>query len=84
MENICQSCGIPLTLELAGTNADARRNMYYCYYCFDGGEFMADCTMEEMVDIAAPNYVEVNPDMTIDEAKAKLQELLPTLGRWKD
>ena len=29
----CQSCGMPLTQEILGTNADGSKNEDYCMYC---------------------------------------------------
>ena len=45
----CQSCGMPLTDEVLGTNADGSKNEDYCMYCYRDGKFLQDCTMEEMV-----------------------------------
>ena len=30
----CQSCGMPLTEEVLGTNADGSKNEDYCMYCY--------------------------------------------------
>ena len=32
-----------------GTNSDDSRNEDYCIYCFAGGEFNEELTMEEMI-----------------------------------
>ena len=45
----CQSCGMPLTDEILGTNADGSKNEDYCIYCYRDGKFLQDCTMEEMI-----------------------------------
>ena len=45
----CQSCGMPLTEDVLGTNADGSKNEDYCMYCYKDGKFLQDCTMEEMI-----------------------------------
>ena len=32
--NFCQSCGMPLTEEVLGTNVDGSKNEDYCMYCY--------------------------------------------------
>ena len=46
----CQSCGMPLTDDYKGTNADGSRNEDYCNYCYMDGRFMQDMTMEQMIE----------------------------------
>ena len=46
----CQSCGMPLTDEILGTNADGTNNEDYCIYCYKDGGFTQDMTMEQMID----------------------------------
>ena len=38
----CQSCGMPLTEEVLGTNADGSKNEDYCMYCYKDGKFLQD------------------------------------------
>ena len=38
----CQSCGMPLTDEVLGTNADGSKNEDYCTYCYKDGKFLQD------------------------------------------
>ena len=45
---ICQSCGMPLEDGICGHDADGAVNEDYCKWCYDGGQFLQDCTMEEM------------------------------------
>ena len=49
----CQSCGMPLTDEVLGTNADGSTNEEYCMYCYKDGKFTQDCTMDEMIEHCA-------------------------------
>ncbi len=39
---MCQSCGMPLTQDPShgGTNADGTKNMQYCSYCYQNGDFL--------------------------------------------
>ena len=46
----CQSCGMPLSEDVLGTNADGSKNEDYCMYCYKDGKFLQDCTMEEMIE----------------------------------
>ena len=39
--------------------------------------------MEEMIARRAPLFANSNPDMTIEQATALLQEVFPHLTRWK-
>ena len=52
-QKFCQSCGMPLTEELLGTNADGSKNEDYCIYCYKDGKFLQDCTMDEMIEHCA-------------------------------
>ncbi len=56
----CQSCGMPLTQEILGTNADGSKNEDYCIYCYKDGKFLQECTMEEMIEHCAQFVDEVN------------------------
>ena len=42
----CQSCGMPLTEDVLGTNADGSKNEDYCMYCYRDGKFLHD-----MIDV---------------------------------
>ena len=50
----CQSCAMPMTEELYGSNKDGSKNEDYCIYCYENGEFTADISMEEMIDFCVP------------------------------
>ena len=78
----CQSCTMPLTEDLYGTNADGSLNEDYCKYCYSNGAFTApDMTMERMIEICVPYMVEQG----MEEASARylLEEYLPKLKRWQ-
>lgn len=76
---VCQSCGMPITPEQMGREKDGALNEHYCKWCWDNGDYLADCTMEEMIECCLPHMP------FGDEASNRqfLGGLLPTLDRWK-
>lgn len=74
---------MPMSKEVCGTNEDGSLNGDYCKYCYDKGAFLADTTMEEMINFCVGPMVENNADMTEEQAKSMMQEFFPTLKRWK-
>ena len=83
----CQSCGMPLTDQVLGTNADGSKNEDYCMFCYKDGAFTNACTMEEMIEFCSQFVDEVNKNMpkpmTKDEYKGMMRQYFPTLKRWK-
>ena len=83
----CQSCGMPLTEEVLGTNADGSKNEDYCIYCYKDGRFLQECTMDEMIEHCAQFVDEVNKHMpkpmTKEEYKQMMQLFFPMLKRWR-
>lgn len=83
----CQSCGMPLTEEVLGTNADGSKNEDYCIYCYKDGAFTGDFTMEQMVEHCSMFVEEFNKNtgqnLTADQYKDVLRQFYPTLKRWK-
>lgn len=83
-KNYCQSCGMPLTCEKEfGTNEDGSKNVEYCIYCFEKGDFKADITVDQMIEFCVPHMVNANSNMSGEEAKSNLEKFLPTLKRWR-
>lgn len=78
----CQSCAMPMTKEMYGSNADGTENKDYCKFCYQNGEFTGDMTMEQMIDFCVPKTVE-NTDMNEEEARKMLEGMFPQLKRWK-
>lgn len=82
----CQSCGMPLDKdEVGGTNADGSKNSDYCIYCYTGGAFTVDCTMEEMIGISLTHMKEMfkdDPNFNEQEALNKMNSFFPKLKRW--
>ena len=79
---ICQSCSMPLVKdEEFGVNKDGTKNSDYCVYCYNGGEFTNNMTLEETIEDSV-NYAEM-AGMTKEEMLKHAKEVLPTLKRWK-
>ncbi len=85
-QKFCQSCGMPLTEKVLGTNADGSRNEDYCIYCYKDGAFTGDFTMEEMAEYCSMFVEEYNKNtgqsLTACEYKEMLLKHYPTLKRW--
>lgn len=82
----CQSCGMPLTEENMGTEADGSRNEDYCRYCYEDGSFTQDLNMEQMIDFCAQFTDEINrqsgQNLTREQAKEQMRVFFPRLKRW--
>ena len=83
----CQSCGMPLTEEILGTNADGSKNEDYCIYCYKDGAFTGNFTMAEMAEYCSMYVEEYNKNtgknLTACEYKQELLKYFPALKRWK-
>lgn len=84
----CQSCGMPLNEpEHHGTEADGSPNGEYCVYCYQGGVFTKEMSMEEMIDQCMRFLGEFNRDsprsLTPEQARAEMLKRFPQLKRWK-
>ena len=83
----CQSCGMPLTDEVLGTNADGSKNEEYCMYCYKDGKFTQDCTMDEMIEHCAQFVGDFNKDsgqqLSKEEAIGQMKMYFPHLKRWR-
>lgn len=84
----CHSCGIPLTSEVLGMNADSTSNEDYCIYCYKDGKFTQDMTMEQMIDHCAQFTDEINKNSgqspTVEQMKEQMRQFFPHLKRWKN
>ena len=79
---------MPLTKdEDCGRNADGSINFDYCQYCFQGGKFLQECTMEEMIDHCAQFVGAVNEGLpnpiTKEEYIGQMKMYFPNLKRWR-
>lgn len=80
--NHCQSCGMPMEEQQRAREMDGAVNEEFCLYCYENGEFkQPELTMEQMIEICVPYMKETG--MPEQQARAILQEQLPTLSRWK-
>ena len=86
-QKFCQSCGMPLTEEVLGTNADGSKNEDYCMYCYKDGQFLQDCTMDEMIEHCAQFVNAVNEGLekpiTKEEYIGMMKSYFPQLKRWR-
>ncbi|MDT2491844.1 MULTISPECIES: zinc ribbon domain-containing protein [Enterococcus] len=83
----CQSCGMPLTKGVYGTEHDGSESSEYCLYCYKHGAFVDDCTMEEMIEGSLQHMKEANmlkeQGKTEAEALDFMNSFFPELKRWK-
>ncbi len=86
-QRFCQSCGMPLTEDVLGTNADGTKNEDYCMYCYKDGKFLQDCTMEEMIEHCAQFVGAVNEGLenpiTKEEYIGMMKTYFPTKAMLK-
>lgn len=82
-QQFCQSCGMPLSDALLGTEADGAPSPHYCKYCYQNGAFTCAMTMEEMIEFCTPMMVQANPVLTPEQAKTQMRQFFPSLLRWK-
>lgn len=88
MDNkFCQSCGMPLENEkVLGTNSDQTKNEDFCVYCYKDGNFTANVTMDEMIEISLNHMQELfkdDPNFNANEAVKNMRSFFPELKRWK-
>ncbi|MBP0981119.1 MAG: zinc ribbon domain-containing protein [Oscillospiraceae bacterium] len=79
----CQSCGMPLSDEVLGTEANGAKNEEYCIYCYKDGGFTADCSMDEMIEFCVAPMKDAHPEMTREEIVEGMRKFFPTLKRWQ-
>ncbi|NJD03402.1 MAG: transcriptional regulator [Ruminiclostridium sp.] len=80
----CQSCAMPLGApDMFGTNADGSRNEDYCAYCYKGGAFTSETTMDEMIEMCVPFVSKGDPWPDEETARKAMQEMFPQLKRWR-
>ena len=86
-KSFCQSCGMPLSEGVLGTNADGSRNEDYCMFCYGDGHFLKECTMNEMIEHCSRFVDEANKHrpspLTREEYASELKLSFPHLKRWR-
>ena len=84
----CQSCGMPISKDVFGTNANGTPNEDYCIYCYKDGKFTQDMTMEQMIDFCAQFTDEINrnsgQNLTVEQMKEQMRQFSPHPKRWKN
>lgn len=87
-QRFCQSCGMPLVEGNIGTNSDGSKSKDYCGYCYKGGVFLQDFNMSQMIEFCTQFTDQINKEtgwnLTPQQAKAQMQQIFPTLKRWKE
>lgn len=67
-----------------GREVDGSLSQKYCRFCYQNGRFTnPDLTMEGMVEMAAKGWAEMDPNVTYDQARDQMQQILPYLERWR-
>jgi hypothetical protein len=78
----CQSCGMPLTEELYGTESSGAKTQEYCKMCFADGKFTEpNLTLKEMTERTF-NYLTTQMHMPEEQAKNVSGGMIPQLNRW--
>ena len=78
---ICQCCGMPLKDDtIIGHNSDGSLNEDYCKWCYADGTYTYS-DMDELIDVCVKHMVDEN--VTENQARSYMKELLPKLDYWK-
>lgn len=88
LPQFCQSCGMPLAQNSdCGTGAGGAVDFDYCKFCYAGGRFLQDCTMEGMIEHCLAFLPEVNKrlpaPMTEEQYRRQMRSVFPLLKRWR-
>lgn len=77
----CQSCSMPLSEELLGTESNGIKNRDYCQFCYRDGKFTHPrYSLQEMITHLQDQMDQENlPQDIIESAISRL----PGLKRWK-
>jgi len=80
-EQFCQSCSMPLSEDLLGTESDGSKSRDYCKFCYQDGKFSHPrFSLEEMISHLQDQMGQDDlPEDIIESAV----ERLPHLKRWK-
>ena len=83
-QSFCQSCGMPLSPAVLGTERDGTPSRHYCKHCYQSGAFTASLSMDEMIRFCVGPMVQANPELTPDQAREQMQRFFPSLLRWRN
>lgn len=79
-KRICQCCGMPLDAEIIARNSDGTPNENYCKWCYADGKFTYS-DMKTLIDVCVKHMV--SDEFSEEQARAYMEQLLPTLDYWK-
>ncbi len=79
----CQSCGMPLSEELAGTNKNKSPSLEYCKYCFASGQFTKpNLKLKDAIELSVEHMIK-EMGLNREEAEYLANKTIPKLSRWK-
>ena len=85
LPQFCQSCCMPLTKEEdCGRCSDGNICFDYCKYCYDGGRFLHDYTMEEMIAHCSQFAGTFEPPISKEAYILQMRHIFPQLKRWRN
>ena len=61
---ICQCCGMPLTDDLMGRDADGALNEHYCQWCYADGTYTYS-DMDDLINVSVNQMVQQDLAMTL-------------------
>jgi len=81
----CQSCGLPFNEEHRAKGLIAKKedgsDAIYCTLCYKDGKFTnPKMTAQDMVNLSVQA---LTPQFGEETARKMMEELIPTLSRWK-
>ena len=78
---VCQCCGMPISDDaILGRDKDGALNEDYCKWCYADGIYTYH-DMDELIDVCVKNMV--NEEVTEEQVRSYMKELLPKLDYWK-
>lgn len=77
---VCQCCGMPMEDDIIGRDEDGTPNEEYCQWCYADGTYTYS-DMDTLIDVCIPHMVEQG--FSEEQARAYMQQRLPTLNYWK-
>ncbi|WP_317393004.1 zinc ribbon domain-containing protein [Slackia piriformis] len=66
-----------------GHKSDGAETQDYCRWCYEGGSYVCEMTMDDMIEECAPRMADAM-GWSVDESASLLGAVLPTLERWKE
>ena len=76
----CQCCGMPLEDSILSREKDGTLNEEYCQWCYADGNYTYS-DMDDLIETCIPHMV--SAEFSEEQARAYMQQMLPTLDYWK-